>query len=131
MLAWLGMATVDKKKQFDCKLGYLLKLYGGDWQKGKIESTKDTSSSFDSDCIDSILDAGLGRDNTNEELRGFVSEVLGVLRLLCYAKNGGQAIARATCGLDMKAATQRPGESTQDSGLCGCSDQARDEADCF
>jgi hypothetical protein len=90
MLTWLGMATIDQKRQFDCKPGDLLKLYGGDWQKGKIESTKETSSSFDKDCIDSILDAGLGRDSTDEELRRFVSEVLGVLRLICYAKNGGQ-----------------------------------------
>ena len=90
VLAWLGMATIDKKRQFDCEPGYLLKLYGGDWQKGKIESTKESSSSFDRDCIDSILDAGLGRDNSNEEIRGFVSKMLGVLRLLCYAKNDDQ-----------------------------------------
>jgi hypothetical protein len=88
VLAWLGMGTVDKNKQFDCKPGYLLKLYGGDWQKGSIESTKESPSSFDRDCIDSILDAGLGKDNSDKEIRSFVFEVLGVLRLLCYAKNG-------------------------------------------
>jgi hypothetical protein len=89
MLARLGMATVDKKKQFDCKPGYLLKLYLRRLaKKGRIESTKESSSSFDRDCIDSILDAGLGSDNSDKEIRSFVSEVLGVLRLLCYTKNG-------------------------------------------
>jgi hypothetical protein len=115
-LAWLGMATVDKKRQFDCKPGYLLKLYGGDWQKGAIESTKESSSSFDKDCIDSILDAGLGRDNSNEELRDFVRKVLGVLRLLCYAKNGDQVPTK----LLKKIAVWRRNEEREMQRRCRC-----------
>jgi hypothetical protein len=116
VLAWLGMATVDKKRQFNCKPGYLLKLYGGDWQKGKIESTKESSSSFDKDCIDSILDAGLGRDSTDEEIRGFVSDVLGVLRLLCYAKNGGQVPTK----LLKKIAVWRRSQEREMQRRCRC-----------
>jgi hypothetical protein len=116
MLAWLGMGTVDKKKQFDCKPGYLLKLYGGDWQKGRIESTKESSSSFDRDCIDSILDAGLGKDNSDEEIRDFVSEVLGVLRLLCYAKNGDHIPTK----LLKKIAVWRRNEEREMQRRCRC-----------
>jgi hypothetical protein len=38
VLAWLGMATLDKTKQFNCKPGYLLKLYGADSLKGQRRS---------------------------------------------------------------------------------------------
>jgi hypothetical protein len=87
VLAWLGMATLDKKKQFNCKPGYLLKLYGADSLKGQRRS-KSQRTFLDTDFIESIIDAGLGHDSGDWHLRDFVRTVLAVLRLASVTKHG-------------------------------------------
>jgi hypothetical protein len=85
VMAWLGLGTIDKAENVDFKLGYLLQLYGSDWTKGGIVFPKREASQFDRDVIESVLDAGLGEEADDIELRESVTNVLAPLRLICYA----------------------------------------------
>jgi hypothetical protein len=89
VLAWLGLGTLGVAAPFGCRAGYLLRLFNSNWREGKRKANG-VPSSADGDVIESILDAGLGPQINDENIREFVCEVLAVLRLVRVNKGGGQ-----------------------------------------